>query len=154
MITNLTNAGEEVHQKAVWATDEITLPATVDFLLYNDATDLLDDTADDPSTDVTTEPSDGNYTRKTLTIDGSAGGDGLISVSQSGGAWRAEVPTLTWDVDGTTGTVDAYAVVMLVALDGDGAPANHIITGGALSDSRVLDPLPAIDTNGGVLTID
>jgi hypothetical protein len=110
MITNLTNAGEEVHQKAVWATDEITLPATVDFLLYNDATDLLDDTADDPSTDVTTEPSDGNYTRKTLTIDGSAGGDG--------------------------------------------APANHIITGGALSDSRVLDPLPAIDTNGGVLTID
>jgi len=147
MIPSMTTAGEEAQQKALWATDEITLPGTISMALYDDSTDQLDDTADDPS--VLTEPSDGNYGRKTLAIDGSAMGDGSITVSASGGDWAAALPALSWDVTDTTGVVDAYVLVMQVQLDGDGSPAAHIITGGSLGQSYTLDGLDVLNTDAG-----
>jgi hypothetical protein len=111
------------------------MPTTVEMLLYQDATDTLTDADDDPTTAITTEPADGNYVRKTLNLDGAGTNDGDMTTATSGGNWGFGVPALSWDVDGTTGSVDAFALVATVQLSGDGAAANHIVFSQLLEDS-------------------
>ena len=102
--TGLSNFGEEWGQKNSFRQDLITRDTTVEVLLYDDSTDNLTD--EDDVDDITTEPTDGNYTRQTFTLDGSD-----VTLSVADGDMRAEA-TVTFDVDGTTGTVDASACVV------------------------------------------
>lgn len=102
--TGLSDFGEEWEHKSAFRQDLITRDTTIEVLLYNDATDALTDASD--VGDITTEPTDGNYARQTFTLDSSD-----VTLTQEAGDLRAEA-TVTFDVDGTTGTVDASACVV------------------------------------------
>jgi len=102
--TGLSDYGEEWQQKSAWRQDLITRDTTLEVLLFDDATDSLSDSSD--VADITTEPTDGNYARQTVNLDNAD-----VSLSISGGDLRAEA-TVTFDVDGTTGSVDAAATVL------------------------------------------
>jgi len=100
----LSNFGEEWEHKLAFRQDLITRDTTIEVLLYNDSTDALTDSSD--VGDITTEPTDGNYTRQTFTLDSAD-----VTLAVEGGDLRAEA-TVTFDVTGTTGTVDASACVV------------------------------------------
>lgn len=112
--TGLHNTGEEWAQKYIWRQDLITRDTSVSVLLYNDNTDVTGDGVSDGDqlTDasdvggITTEPTTGNYARQTVALDGAA-----VSLTVSGGDLRAAF-TVTFDTTNTTGTIDAYAVVV------------------------------------------
>jgi hypothetical protein len=124
MADKLTNLGEEYNVKNDWRGTDVTL------LLYNDSSDSLDDTND--LSDVTTEPTDGNYTRQTLTIDSAA-------VKKINGDWGWELST-TFDVTDTTGDVDSTGgIVTFQAKEtGDSTVNDHLIVAGFLSQTRTL----------------
>lgn len=101
----LSNRAEEWIWKTCFRQDRIgTRDTAIDVLLYNDASDALDDTSD--VGDITTEPNDGNYTRQTLSLDSSD-----LRVKVVGGEVRV-AGDVTFDVANTTGTVDAWAAVV------------------------------------------
>lgn len=102
--TGYHETGAEWAHKFAFRQDTITRDDTIEVLLYDDSTDDLDDSSD--VGDITTEPDDGNYARQTFTLD-----DPDVTLSQEGGQLRAEA-TVTFDVDGTTGTVDATQTVV------------------------------------------
>lgn len=120
--TGYHDVGEEWSQKNSFRQDLITRDTTVEVLLYNDSTDALTDGSD--VGDITTEPSDGNYTRQTVTLDSTD-----VSLSVSGGDVRAEA-TVTFDTTNTTGTVDASATVVDLQSDvvnAEGAQNPHLL---------------------------
>lgn len=120
--TGLSDYGEEWEHKLAFRQDLITRDTTIEVLLFDDATDALTDSSD--VGDITTEPTDGNYTRQTFTLDSSD-----VSLSVDSGNLRAEA-TVTFDVDGTTGTVDATACVVSFQSDvvnSEGAQNPHHI---------------------------
>jgi hypothetical protein len=103
--TGLSDYGEEWEHKFAFRQDLLgTRDTTIEVLLYNDATDAIGDTDDVGA--VTTEPTDGNYTRQTFTLDSAD-----VTITQTGGDIRAEA-TVTFDVDGTTGMVDSSMCVV------------------------------------------
>jgi len=102
--TGYTNVGEEWSQKSSWRQDLITRDTTLEILVFDDSTDATSDTSD--IGDITTEPTDGNYTRQTLTLDSAD-----VSLSVEGGDLRAS-GTVTFDMDGTTGTASAWGAVV------------------------------------------
>jgi len=102
--TGYTDVGEEWSQKSSWRQDLITRDTTLEVLVFDDSTDATSDTSD--VGDITTEPTDGNYTRQTVTLDSAD-----ISLSIDSGDLRAS-GTVTFDMDGTTGTADAWGAVI------------------------------------------
>jgi len=102
--TGYTDVGEEWSQKLTWRSDLVTRDTTIDVLLYDDSTDALDDTSD--IGDITTELTGGSYTRQTLNLDSTD-----ISLSVNNGNLRV-VGTVTFDLNGTTGTFDAYGLLV------------------------------------------
>lgn len=103
--TGYSDWGEEWSQKWAFRQDLLgTRDTTIEVLLYDDSTDQISDS--DDVTAVTTEPTDGNYTRQTFTLDSTD-----VTITQVGGDIRAEA-TVTFDVDGTTGSVDASMCVV------------------------------------------
>ena len=98
------DTGEEWAHKNAFRQDEITRNTTVEVLLYDDGTDELTDT--DDVSDITTEPTDGNYSRQTFTLDSAD-----VELSVVDGQLLAEA-TVTFDLEDTTGTVDASGTVV------------------------------------------
>ena len=123
--------------------------ASVDVGLYNDSTDSITDTDDVGA--ITTEPSDGNYTRQ-------AGED--VSASDISGDWGIDNDTtITFDVTNTTGTVDSYFFVAnFDSTDaGDGGTASdHLVLTGSLSQSYELSNLDTLEVSAGTsgVTVD
>jgi hypothetical protein len=102
--TGYGNFGEEWAQKLAFRSDLITRDLTVEVVLFNDAVDQTDDTSDAP--DITTEPTTGNYTRQTFSLDGPD-----VAISSQSGDIRAEA-TVTFDLANTTDTVDSSAAIV------------------------------------------
>lgn len=125
----LHDVGEEWAWKTTFRQDLIgTRDTEFEVLLYDDATDTLTDSSD--VGDITTEPTDGNYVRQTVNLD-----DAAITLSQESGNIRAR-GEVTFDVDGTTGTVDAAATVIEIQSDivnSEGSANPHLL------DSATLD---------------
>lgn len=90
-------------QKSSFRTDQITRPASVTIGLFNDSTDALAD--GDNYSNITTEPSDGNYVAQSASLDSSD-----VTVSLNSGNVRIVYAEQTFDMTNTTGTVDAYYV--------------------------------------------
>jgi len=67
MTTQLHDTGEEFLIDAVFRSDTITKPTSVDVSLFNDNTDALSDSSD--IGDITTEPSGAAFARQTATLD-------------------------------------------------------------------------------------
>lgn len=132
--TGLHDTGEEWAWKTTYRQDLIgTRDTEVEVLLYNDNTDVDGDGVSDGDqlTDasdlggITTEPTDGNYVRKSLGLDGTA-----LSLSVASGDIRV-TGTVTFDTTNTTGTVDAYAVVVTFQSDivnAETAANPHLLT--------------------------
>jgi hypothetical protein len=96
------DTGEEFKQKSIFRQDAIgTRPTTVEVGLYNDATDALAESDDVGA--ITTEPTTGNYTRQTLSLDTSD-----LSLSVDGAGDLSVEGTVSFDVTDTGETVDAY----------------------------------------------
>jgi len=141
--TGYSDVGEEWSQKSTYRQDLITRDTTIEVLLYDDATDSLDDTSD--VGDITTEPNDGNYARQTFTLDSTD-----VSLSVQSGDLRAEA-TVTFDVDGTTGTVNASGCVVSFQSDvvnSEGSQNPHLIYTATLDIGSVdLANFTSLETN-------
>jgi hypothetical protein len=144
--TGLHDTGEEWKQKTAYRQDLIsTRDADIEVLLYDDATDALTDASD--VGDVTTEPTDGNYTRKTLTLDGAN-----LTLEVASGDVRV-TGTVTFDVTDTTGTVDAWATVVSLQSDvvnSEGSLNPHLLASASfgstdLSNYSSVDVTVSID---------
>ncbi len=117
------DVGEEFKQKSIYRTDLITRPGTLEVLLYNDSTDSLSESSD--VGDITTEPSEGNYTRQSLSFDSS---DFSLSIDASNDL-QAE-GSVTFDTLDTGDTVDGYALVASFQSDvvnSESSANDHII---------------------------
>ena len=143
----LFDRGEELVIKEHF-TEEVSKPASVTVGLYNDATDDLQESDEDPDNDISTEPDDGDYSR--LTVDY---GDVDMESAQIGGDWTVELTDagadLSFDVGGTTGTVDSYFVV--VNWDG----TDYLFFNGPLSQSYDLGDITGslnVENAGGSLS--
>lgn len=82
-------------------------PATqITFGLFNDSSDNLNDNA--TLSDIGTEPTDGNYVRQSYSLDSTQ-----FSVTKNAnGNYQYTKDTFSWDVGGTTGTVDSYFAII------------------------------------------
>jgi hypothetical protein len=137
------DTGEEFKQKSIFRQDAIgTRPTTVEVGLYNDATDALGEVDDVGA--ITTEPTTGNYTRQTLSLDTSD-----LSLSVDGAGDLAVDGTVSFDVTDTGETVDAYFLTVSFQSDvvnSETAANEHLLVsatfnGGSedLSNSSAID---------------
>ena len=135
MASILTDLGEE------WMIKNNLDTASVDVGLYNDSTDSISDSND--VSDITTEPSDGNYSRQA---------DEAVSASDISGDWGIDNDgTVTFDVSGTTGDVDSYFFVANFQAEdtGDGSATDHLVVTGSLSQSYALSNLDTLEISAG-----
>lgn len=133
----LTDLGEE------WALKNNLDNASVTVGLYDDSTDTIVDAND--LADITTEPSDGNYSRQSANLSAS---------DNSAGDWKVDNDSqLSFDVTGTTGTVDSYFIVVNFQADdtSDSAANDHLVVTGALSQSRDLSQIDTLDLPAGTV---
>lgn len=135
MAAILTDLGEE------WMVKTNLDTASVDVGLYNDSTDTISDTDDVGA--ITTEPSDGNYTRQTGVA---------LSASDISGDWGVDNDSqISFDVTNTTGTVDSYFFVAnFQASDtSDSTATDHLVLTGSLSQSYDLSNVDTLDISAG-----
>lgn len=139
MTTQLHNTGEE------YIVDQ--LDGTVyDIALYHDGEvsgDTVDgdDLAEDSTlADVNTEPSDGNYARQQATL----------NTAKQSGDWNLDNGSvISFDMNGTTGTVDAYIVIANFDSDDAGGTGDHIVNTGNLSQEYDLKNLTTLEIEAG-----
>lgn len=135
MAAILTDIGEE------WMIKNNLDSVSVDVGLYNDSTESVSDTDDLP---LSTEPSDGNYTRQT---------NEALSAADISGNWGVDNDTtITFDVTNTTGDVDSYFFVFNFdsADAGDGGTAaDHLVLTGSLSQTYALSNLDTLEISAG-----
>lgn len=135
MAAILNDLGEE------WLIKTNADSASLDVGLYDDGTDSITDTED--LADITTEPSDGNYSRQTGVA---------MSAADLSGDWGFDNDSqVSFDVSGTTGSVDSWFMVAnFQAVDtGDGGATDHLILTGSLSQSYDLSNVDTLNINAG-----
>ena len=127
-----SNVGEEWKQKTLYRQDQITRDTTLEVLLYDDSTDSLSDSSD--IGDVTTELSGGNYSRQTVTLDGTD-----VSLSQVSGEIQAEY-VVTFDMTSVSGDFDSAGVVVDFQSDvvnAEGSQNPHLIYTSTISNNTL-----------------
>lgn len=135
MAQTLTDIGEE------WLVKSDLSTATVAVGLYNDSTDSISDP--DDIGDITTEPSDGNYTRQTGVS---------VSANNISGDWGINNDNkVTFDLQNTTPEVDSYFFVVSFESDtaGDSSPQDHLVFSGSLSQTYDLNSVDTLDITAG-----
>lgn len=129
------NTGEEFKQKSIYRQDNIgTRPGSVDVLLYDDSSDSLTESDDVGS--ISSEPTSGNYSRQSISLDSTD-----LSVSQSSGDIVIEA-TVTFDVSDTGETVDGFAVVVNFQSDivsGDTSANDHLLLSGTFGTTDLTN---------------
>lgn len=137
MATGLSRYGEEFILDYLF-TDGATRPATVDIGIYDDSTDLLSE-ADDLIS-ITTEPSGAAYARQSASFPG----DFTNSFSSTTSNWQTTIADQTFDTSDSSGTADAFFVVINFDSDeaGDaGTPSDHIFFTGDFDQSYTIDQI-------------
>lgn len=144
MAGELHTIGEEFQVRHLYKGD-VAKPASVTVGLYDDGTDALTE-ADDLSA-ITTEPSDGNYARQAVSLDSAD----IVITKNANGNYQAELTNdggtdLEFDLQGTTGNINAYFVVITFQSDeaGDGSAQDHILLSKQLSQTYQLDSLDTL----------
>lgn len=130
----LTDLGEEYTLETALEGVSLTVG------LYDDSTDSIGDT--DDVDDITSEPSDGNYSRQSMTG----------TLTDTDGDWQIENDgELTFDVTDTTGTVDSYFIIANFQADdtSDTEDEDHLVATGALSQSRDLSQIDTLTISAG-----
>lgn len=141
MTTQVHNIGEEFMTKVL--AGDLSLPSTVDVLLFHDG-EVSGDTTngddlgpDDDLGDITTEPDGASFARETASLDGDASWD----LAQVGGDYEMELQaTLSYDLSDSDNpdTLDAYGVVVEFEADGDGSPQDHLWWTDTLDDDYAV----------------
>lgn len=149
MADNLTHYGEEFIQKLAFTPGNITRPTNLEVLLFDDSTDTLTD-SDDVSA-ISTEPTDGNYTRQTISFDDTAFSH-LVENTDS----VAAMIDVVFDVINTTGDVDGFAVLGTFLSDraGDSSANQHIIFTGSLDQTYPLSKSDELTIENGGVSLD
>lgn len=143
MATYFHDTGEEFERKHIF-TNEVSKPTSITVGLYDDSTDALAESDDVGA--ITTEPSDGNYTRLTYSF-----GTTDFTSTQSSGDWQADMADKDFDVTNTTGTVDSYFVVVSFASGSETSANNHLYWTESLDQSYDLSQADLLTfTNGGL----
>lgn len=143
--------GEEFCAKCVGRQDLIARDAPEEIIVgvFDNSTDSVTDTSDydgDPSDltgdDITTEPTDGNYTQKRYSLDSAD-----VEVKKVSGNWRIEFTDHTFDMINTTGDVDHYFVLGKFQSDeaGDSAQNWHLLTIGPLEQNYSLSNVDQLE---------
>ena len=124
MVNQLHNLGEEAVLDAFFGQAK-----NVEVFLYNESSSTIADAG--TMSDVQGEPTDGNYTRKTyaLNVD-------FVKDTSSGNTLY-EITNMEWDVENTTGTVDAYGVI--------DQSSGDLLWTGALNNSKDLGPIDRLE---------
>lgn len=118
--------------------------ASITVALYDDSADSLSDTSDEP--DITSEPSNGNYSRQTDTV----------TVEQNGsGNWEfnndSQLSFDFSDIDTSGDTVDTAAILIDFNAASDGSQVTHLISNPALGTSHNTADVDFIEFNAGNL---
>lgn len=128
----LTDIGEE------YTIDNNLGNASLDIGVYDDSTDAISDT--DNLSAISTEPSDGNYTRQGQSF----------SAADLSGDWGADTDNdAVFDMTNTTGTVDSWFAEVNFSSDDTGTTADHLLCTGALSQSYDLSNLSQLTISAG-----
>lgn len=136
----LTRIGEE------WMNKNNLDNETPDVGLYDDSVDDIQDP--DNVADITTEPSDGNYSRIagiSVTVQNIDGDYGIANDND-----------IEIDVSGTSGDVDSYFFLAEFDSEEAGGSDDHLVITGALSQSYALDNLDTLTISAGTagVTVD
>lgn len=138
----LTDAGEEYVVKN--GLDAASIIVGV----YNDSTDSLGENTTDPSTAITTEPSNANYSRVT---------DTFTAAETSTDVWGVDNDSqITFDFSDQTSTETVDAFFLLVNFTSDeegGTSGDWIIGNAAMTQSRDIGSVDSIDIAAGDLEI-
>lgn len=141
MASLLTDLGEE------WMITNNLDGLTIEMGLYDDSVDDIADSDDIGA--ISTEPSDGNYSRQSVNI----------SASDISGNWGVDNDSqVSFDVTNTSGDVDSYffAYSFQAQDTGDSSPQTHLVATGSLSQSYALSNLDTLDISSGTagVTVD
>lgn len=128
MAHGLKNPGEQFIIKHIF-TNGASKPPSIEIGLFHDASDALGDNTD--LADILSEPTDGAYARLTYDFGPTDFTGGLVN-----GDWQAEFATKTFGLQGTTGTADAFFVVLPYQAEGDSAQSDHLFMTAALEDTN------------------
>jgi len=151
MTLQLHDTGEEYESGIQIGT--LSKVTSVDVGLFHDGqvsgdTAAGDDLADNDDVGaITTEPSGSAYGRQTVTLDSTE-----FSVVQESGDFQFESDNQigTFDLSNdTSGTVDAYFVVITVQLSGDSSATDHLWFTGGLSVPFDLSNTSSLDLDAG-----
>jgi len=139
MVDLLTNVGEE------YIVENNANGETIKVGLYEDATDTLGESS--TLSDITTEPSGGNYSRQTDTV----------TTEQISGDFGFDNDNLiSFDTSDSSQTVDAVFVVINFQSDtvaGDGSANDNLVAAGDLSQSRDLSNIDTLEIAAGDLDV-
>lgn len=153
----LTVYGEEYFNKYVWRQDQIVRdsPEQIKIGVFDDSTDGVTQTSDydgDPSDttgdDITTEPTDGNYSQKTFDLDSTD-----VDVLNSGGNWVSDVKDHVFDMINTTGSADHWFMIGRFESEeaGDSSQNWHLLAVGPLEKDYDLNSVDELtNKNAGV----
>jgi hypothetical protein len=148
MTTQLHDTGEEFLIDAVFRSDTITKPTSVDVSLFNDNTDALSDSSD--IGDITTEPSGAAFARQTATLD-----SGDFTNSDSGGDWQTTIADQVFDTSDSNQDVDAYMIIVNFTADdtGDAGATDHLFWTGQLDQTYDLNSVDSLTLSGSGLKV-
>lgn len=155
MTTQLHNIGEEFERRVL--SGDLTLPASVDMLLFHDGevsgntTDGDDLAAGDDIGAISTEPDGASYARQTVSLDGAtswtlqqdANSDYEMQVSD----------TQTFDLNDSSNpsTIDAYAVVP--NWDAGSGAADHLWWSDTLDSAYDVSTTDNLNVDDGALAV-
>lgn len=142
MVNLITNVGEE------WFYETNTNGATVKIDLYNDSTDSLGESSQDPGTALTTRPSGASYSQQSDTVS---------TRNESGSVGIDNDNKISFDTSDSSQTVDAAVIIVNFQSDtvaGQAGANDNIVAAGDLSQTRDLSSVDTLDIAAGELDIE
>lgn len=144
MARQLVNVGEEYTVENDISTNNLDIGVYDDSSGSNGTGDAISDT--NTLSSITTEPSDGNYSRQTENF-------AAADISGNWGVWTDS--DTVFDMTNTTGTIDSWFVEYNWSSDEAGSTSDHLLCTGALSQNYDLSNLTqlTVSANGVGWTI-
>ena len=147
-MAHLHDFGEEYIQKQAFNTGDLSVTSCELGLYLNDPAEGGDDLGQADNVDaITTEPSDGNYTRTSVDLTSSE-----VTIHLSGPNAVIDLGTRSFTVENSTGDVDSWFIVINYQSDeaGNAGAADNLILSGRLdvTDPEPIDSLNALEVTG------
>jgi len=113
----------------------LTRVSQITFGLFQDGGTGGDNLSDsDDISAISTEPTSGNYTRQTFSLDSTE----FTVTKNANGNYQYTKDAFDWDVGGTSESVDSWFAIINFNGDGDSTPTDHLVFSGSLDQTRDL----------------